>query len=382
MDQQQLQALFERYYQQTATPEETAALMALINEAPPETLAELIREHGANLSVADPVIPPAVATNILQNILHTDRTPVRRFTWRHYASAAAAVLLLALGMTWLLREKHAAPVIKAPVAEIGPGTEGATLILGDATVIGLDTAANGVISKQGNTAVQLVNGKLIYSGAATNQAATYNTISTGRGHHYSMVLSDGTKVWLNSASSLRFPVAFSGGERMVAVTGEVYFEVAADAGKPFRVQLAKKGTITVLGTHFNVHAYDDETALTTTLLEGAISIQQGRQQQMLRPGQQAVMGEQPGITLHPQADLAQVMAWKDGYFWFNDTNIYALMKQISRWYDVEVRFEGKVTEDGFSGKISRNVPLAKVLQILELNGVHFKIAGRQITVMP
>ncbi|MGO4294487.1 FecR family protein [Chitinophaga sp. RAB17] len=382
MDQQQLQELFERYYNQTATPEETAALMALIDQTPEEKLAELIREQGAKLSVADPVIPPNVARNILQNILQQDRRPLRRFSAWHYAGAAAAAILLLVGISWLMSGKHPAPVVKTPVADIAPGKENATLTLGDATVIGLDTASNGLLSQQGNTAVQLVNGKLIYSGNTANTAVTYNTITTGRGNHYSMVLSDGTKVWLNSASSLRFPVAFSGSERLVAVTGEVYFEVAPDAHHPFQVQMPHKGTITVLGTHFNVHAYEDEADITTTLLEGAVSIRKGSQQQLLSPGQQAVISELAGISVRKQVDLAQIMAWKEGYFWFNDTNIYALMKQIARWYDVEVRFEGNITEDGFSGKISRDVPLSRVLQILELNGVHFKITGRQITVMP
>lgn len=382
MDQQQLQELFERYYNQTATPEETATLMALIDQAPAEKLAELIREQGAKLSVADPVIPANVARNILQNILQEDRRPVRRFSAWQYAGTAAAAILLLLGISWLMPGKHPAPLVKTPIADIAPGKESATLTLGDATVVGLDTASNGLLPQQGNTAVQLVNGKLIYSGSTANTAITYNTITTGRGNHYSMVLSDGTKVWLNSASSLHFPVAFSGSERQVAVTGEVYFEVAPDAHHPFQVQMPHKGTITVLGTHFNVHAYEDETDITTTLLEGAVSIRKGNQQQLLSPGQQAVISEQAGINVRKQVDLAQIMAWKEGYFWFNDTNIYALMKQIARWYDVEVRFEGKITEDGFSGKISRDVPLSRVLQILELNGVHFKITGRQITVMP
>jgi len=381
MDQQRLQELFKRYYQQTATPEETAALMAMINEAPDQMLADIIREQGERLPAAEAVIPASVADSMLHHILQDPRTS-RRINWWRYTSAAAAVLLLAIGITWMMREQRPATVKQAPMADIAPGREGATLTLGDASVIGLDTAANGLISQQGNTSVQLVNGQLVYSGGAGASTATINTISTGKGHCYSMVLTDGTKVWLNSASSLRFPVAFSGNERLVTVTGEVYFEVAPDASKPFRVQIANKSSITVLGTHFNVHAYDDETDITTTLLEGAISIRKGAQQQLLAPGQQAIINEEPGINIRKQIDLAQVMAWKDGYFWFNDTNIYALMKQISRWYDVEVRFEGKITGDGFSGKISRNVPLSKVLQILELNGVHFNVTGRQITVMP
>lgn len=382
MHQQQLQELFERYYNRTATPEETAALMALINQTPEDTLSELIREQGAALSEAEPVISAGTAQNMLHNILKDARTPVRRINRWYYASAAAAVLLLALGIFRLMHDQRKAPAIPAPVAAIVPGREGATLTLGDASVVELDTAGNGLISQQGNTAVQLVNGKLIYSGGANATAATMNTISTGKGNYYSMVLTDGTKAWLNAASSLRFPVAFADKERLVTVTGEVYFEVAPDAARPFRVQIANKGSITVLGTHFNVHAYNDETDITTTLLEGAISVRSGSQQQLLGPGQQATISEQSAISIRKQVDLAQVMAWKDGYFSFNDTNIYALMKQISRWYDVEVRFEGKVTEDGFSGKISRNAPLTSVLQILELNGIHFKITGRQITVMP
>ncbi|MBO9731558.1 MAG: FecR domain-containing protein [Chitinophaga sp.] len=382
MDQQQLQELFERYYNRTATPEETAALMALIEQAPAEKIAELIHAQGLQLTAPEPVITPDTADHILQNILTGNSTPVKRSTWWPYAAAAAAILLLIFGITWLMREKNTPPITKAPLADIAPGKESATLTLGDASVITLDTAANGILSKQGNTAVHLVNRQLIYSGSATNTATTYNTISTGRGNHYSMVLSDGTKVWLNSASSLRFPVGFSGKERLVTVTGEVYFEVAADAQHPFQVQLPRKGTITVLGTHFNVHAYDDENDITTTLLQGMVRVNKGSQQQLLQPGQQAIINEQAAIGLRQQVDLAQVMAWKEGYFWFNDTDIYTLMKQIARWYDVEVRFTGTITRDGFSGKISRNVPLSKVLQILELNGIHFQVTGKQITVMP
>lgn len=381
MDHQQLKELFELYYNGNATPEQTARLMELIRQVPEAELGELIHEHGEKLTAITPVISAGKAENILQHILGNDPAPARKITWWHYTAAAAAVLALVIGISWMMKSKPHRPHPAVVATDIMPGKEGATLTLGNATVIGLDTAANGVIGQQGNVAVRLVNGQLTYSGNANTVNAPWNTITTGKGNHYSMVLTDGTKVWLNAASSLRFPAAFSGGERKVEVTGEVYFEVAPDPQKPFRVQLPGRGSIEVLGTHFNVHAYNDEPGVATTLFEGAVKVRKDDQQQLLAPGQQAVLNEQPGITLNKQVDLAQVIAWKEGYFWFDDTNIYTLMKQISRWYDVEVRFEGKVTEDGFTGKISRNVPLSQVLQILELYGLHFKITGKQITVM-
>ncbi|WP_160715817.1 FecR family protein [Chitinophaga solisilvae] len=378
MNQTRLEELFALYYNRTATPAQIAELMALLEHAPPETLEMLIMQNGEKLADTDDVIARNDADNILQQILRSEPAPVQRRYWRPYAMAAAVSgLLLGAAYLWLHnRQQSVTAPVQVIAADMAPGKEHATLTLGDASVIALDTASNGLMRQQGNAAVRMVNKQLVYTGHG-NGDVTWNTISTGRGNHYSLVLSDGTRVWLNAATSLRFPAAFTGKERAVEVSGEAYFEVARDAGRPFRVQLAGHHEITVLGTSFNVHAYNDEDYTATTLVSGCVKINN----HLLRPGQQARTGSADNIAITYE-DTEQAIAWKNGYFWFEDVSIHVLMKQIARWYDVEVRFEGNITEDGFSGRISRDLPLSKVLQILSLNDIHFKINGRQVTVMP
>jgi ferric-dicitrate binding protein FerR (iron transport regulator) len=187
---------------------------------------------------------------------------------------------------------------------------------------------------------------------------------------------------------MKFPTSFKGKERRVEITGEAYFEIADNPSMPFKV-IAGGGEIQVLGTHFNVNAYKDESTIKTTLLEGAIAVQKERSRLVLSPGQQARFspGSTAGqaskaITLLKDIDAGQETAWKDGYFWFNNTDIHTLMRQVSRWYDVEVSFKGDFPDDGFSGKVSRNVPLSKLLKVLEQYEIHFEIEGKKITVLP
>jgi ferric-dicitrate binding protein FerR (iron transport regulator) len=200
-----------------------------------------------------------------------------------------------------------------------------------------------------------------------------------------VILADGSKVWLNAASSIHFPSYFTGNERKVEITGEAYFEVAKDAAKPFRVefnnQSGEKGEIEVLGTHFNVNAYPEEEDIKTTLLEGSVKIKRGRNVLMLAPGQQAEVASD-NITLKNDVILSQVVAWKDGFFVFNNSDIKIIMRQVARWYDVEVEFEGKIPSEGFTGKVSRNVPLSKFIKVLELNDVNVKTEGRKIIIAP
>ena len=248
----------------------------------------------------------------------------------------------------------------------------------------LDSAANGTLAQQGNTKVLKLNGQIAYNKTGDMDAKpVYNTITTANGNQYQLILTDGSKVWLNAASSIRFPASFTGNERKVEITGEAYFEVAKNPNKPFKVEFKNKegdkSEIEVLGTHFNVNAYPDEPAFKTTLLEGSVKIINAHAVQMLTPGQQARLSRQ-GIELEKNADIEQVMAWKNGFFLFDNTDIYTLMRQVSRWYDVDVHFEGSIPGDGFSGKISRNVPLSKFLQVLEMNEVHVRTEGRKVTV--
>lgn len=310
-------------------------------------------------------------------------------TW--YLVAASVTILLLLSATYFLFQHKKEDRLVATknnvlqIKDIPAGRNHATLTLDNGKTIMLDSAANGTLAQQGNTDVQKINGQIAYrkTAIAMNTKSVYNTITTANGNQYHLILTDGSKVWLNAASSIRFPASFTGKERKVTITGEAYFEVAHDATKPFKVEFKNKAganeEIEVLGTHFNVNAYQDEPEMKATLLEGSVRIKNADGVKMLLPGQQARIRSK-GIDIKNNVDVDQVVAWKNGYFLFDNTDIYTLMRQVARWYNVEVHFDGKVTEDGFSGKISRDVPLSNFIKVLQLNDVKVKTKGRNIIV--
>ena len=311
-----------------------------------------------------------------------------------YAAAAAVLLIVSTGVYFLFFNKAAKEIASTEkkaqpsMNDIEPGREKATLTLADGSIIALDNTANGKIAEQGNAVILKEDGLLAYN--SSNQkdqpGIFYNTVSTQRGGYYpSLVLADGTKVWLNASSSIHFPVTFTGKERIVEVTGEAYFEVAKDASKPFKVKintpLGTRGEVQVLGTKFNINAYSDESVIKTTLLEGAVKISAGGKNSFLNPGQQAQLNTSGGIKLINEADLNATIAWKNGLLLFNHADIEEICRQISRWYDVEVVFENKIAGDFVITGIPRTVPLSKLLHLLELtNRVHFTIEGKKITV--
>jgi ferric-dicitrate binding protein FerR (iron transport regulator) len=239
-----------------------------------------------------------------------------------------------------------------------------------------------VLAAQGNTKVLKLNGRLTYqpsdSGAKTG---LYNTIATPRGGQYQVVLADGSSVWLNAASSLRFPTNFVGKERRVEVKGEAYFEVAKNKAMPF-VVVANGAEVQVLGTHFNVKAYDDEAVLRTTLLEGSVKFVSGSNTVTLKPGQQSRLKENGGVDVVNEIDVDKVVAWKNGYFDFDGESLETITKQLARWYDVEVVGTARIA-DQFYAEIPRSTKLSDVLHALELTGkVHFQIDGKKVTVTP
>jgi transmembrane sensor len=304
--------------------------------------------------------------------------------------AAAILILISAGTYLFLNNKPAKDIaqsksISRPLkTDISPGGNKAVLTLADGTAIILDSAQNGIISQQGNTKVLKLNsGQLAYNTLNNTPAEVlYNTISTPRGGQYQVVLQDGSKVWLNAASSLRFPTAFTGKERTVQLTGEAYFEVAKNAAMPFKVQVNKM-EVSVLGTHFNVMAYDDESSIKTTLLEGSVRVTKGNANALLKPGQEAVLNPAEEGFKVDEADVDEAVAWKNGLFQFNSTGLKSIMRQISRWYNVEVSYEGDVSGKSFSGLISRNTNLSDVLKMLQLTReVQFKVEGKKITVLP
>ncbi|MGY0037823.1 FecR family protein [Pedobacter sp. NJ-S-72] len=206
-----------------------------------------------------------------------------------------------------------------------------------------------------------------------------NTVSTPRGGQYRIILPDGTKVWLNSSSSLKFPEQFTSNERNVELKGEAYFEVAKNASKPFKVTV-NSTVVKVLGTHFNIMAYNDDPFIKTTLLEGSVQLSNITTLDILKPGQQAVINKS-GFVKVINTDTEQSIAWKNGYFFFNRANLKDIMKQLSRWYNIDVIYKGKMpVEEEFVGKIKRDSELSKTLKILEFSGVNFKIIGNQLIV--
>ncbi|MDP9076187.1 MAG: FecR domain-containing protein [Bacteroidota bacterium] len=311
-----------------------------------------------------------------------------------FAYAAAVVLLLTVGVG--LNRYFFKKTTNKPLAlhkpDILPGTNKAVLTLANGSKIVLNDAGNGKIARQQNIVINKAqNGELIYNIDNSLKAArqpkvadliAMNTLTTPRGGQYEVVLPDGTKVWLNAASSLKYPTSFPGNERKVELAGEAYFEVAKNAAKPFFVKTANQ-TVEVLGTHFNISSYSDETSTKTTLLEGSINVANasGMYLVKLKPGQQAISTIK-GIKINTDADVEEAMAWKNGKFMFKNTDLPTIMRLLSRWYDVDVEYQGTIAEKHYRGRISRNVPVSQVFEILKTSGVNFTIIGRKIIVKP
>lgn len=300
--------------------------------------------------------------------------------WYRYTAAAVIFLMIAGAATYFLSNKQSAPktvaVINQPaVNDVSPGRTGAVLTLANGQQLLLDSLGNGVIATQGKTNIQIQNGQLVYDVGKPGGELLYNTMSTPKGRQFQLLLPDGSKVWLNAASSITYPATFTGKERVVKVSGEVYFEVATlqlTAGQkmPFIVQTATQ-EVEVLGTHFNINSYNDEPGVRTTLLEGKVKVTSSvaNQSKILNPGEQAVLTNDSKLKIHDNVDLDEVMAWKNGRFEFNGNTIQSVMRQLSRWYDVDIVYEGDLPEANFVGAIARQENLSKVLKMLELTNV-------------
>ncbi len=318
----------------------------------------------------------------------------RKRKWQITAAAAALLLIIVSAITYFTNTSQTVtkPVAKAPavktvpVNDIDPGGNKAVLQLADGSKIILDSASQGLLTSQGNIKVEkLKDGLLQYkvsdNGSSTDGAMVYNTISTPRGGQYVVTLSDGTKVWLNAASSIYFPVSFKGNERRVEITGEAYFEVAKNTAMPFKVKAANS-EIEVLGTHFNVNAYADEASIKTTLIEGRVKVSSegNTGQQFLSPGQQSSVTGAGKITLANNPDIEEVLAWKNGKFQYNAADIKQIMRQMTRWYDAEILYQGTVNLH-FTGELPRYEKISVLLEKLALtNEVHFKIDGKKVIV--
>lgn len=315
----------------------------------------------------------------IQEEIQLQKVPVLPRIYR-YAAAAAIILGISTSGYFLIRKAPVQHFVQTQSHDIAPGGNKAILTLGNGKKVDLTTAKNGTLALQGLVAINKTqNGQVTYSSAdKQNGEIAYNTITTPRGGQYHLVLADGTNVWLNAASSLKYPVAFRGNNRKVELTGEGYFEVAKDRAHPFIVKTTQQ-EVKVLGTHFNINAYNDEPSVKTTLLEGSVKVTATMGVKTIAPGQQAVLSN-TGITA-VEANTEEAVAWKNGDFDFNSEKIESIMKKLSRWYNIGVTYQGNVQSKSFTGKISRFKNISQVLKMLsETNSVHFKIKERRVIV--
>ena len=317
--------------------------------------------------------------------------PLRPLRILHlYWFRAAAVILLFLGIgagTWLAINRTSKPLeartIPARPADVAPGVNKAILTLSGGRQLILDSTAKDTLLTEGSVIVASAKGSLAYNArsAAADGEAMYNTLTTPRGGQYQLTLPDGTKVWLNAASSIRYPTVFNGKDRTVTVTGETYFEVARKANQPFMVRTGQL-EVAVLGTSFNINAYGDESTIKTSLIEGSVKVAEGNKTALLTPGQQAQTDGNKDIQITKMSNPAAAIAWKNGYFSFEKADLQTVMRQLSRWYDVDISYEnGKAPADHFWGDLKRDARLSDILAVLAKSGISFTIDGNKVLVL-
>lgn len=385
----EVQLLLDKYKSGRISQEELLRLQEMVagNDYEPEIKADILSAL-YNSRTPQSGWTPEDGEAILQQILQAP-TPItggktRRIVWY----AAAATLLgatLLTGALYMNRQQE--PVIAAAhkANPLAPGTNTAVLVLADGSTIPLDSANTGALARQGNSSITNSAQGLAYKADGAARDIVYNTVVTPRGGQYQLTLADGTRVWLNAASSIRFPTAFTGQERLVEISGEGYFQVAANAQQPFKVKV--KGNpgmeVNVLGTSFNIMAYTDEQAITTTLETGAVQLVHGSSKSVLQPGFGGSLSAGNDAFTIEKADLEQALAWKDGKFRFRNTSIQTIMRQMARWYNIEVAYEGDLSEIRLTGIISRRENAASLLKILSATKlVHFDINDNRVVVTP
>nr|WP_295873186.1 FecR family protein [uncultured Chitinophaga sp.] len=376
MDKNTFHELVNRYLDGAATTAEQALV---------DRYCERLETAGE--TELEPEIEALLHQVMYDRIMRRIQAPRKRsYRWTYAAAAAAVLALVAAGGVFFYPHKQPPAVAVKEKSvfhnDIKPGGNKATLTLANGSTVVLDDMAADTLAPQGNSTITRTgNGQLAYqarSGASLQPV--FNTLTTPAGGQFRLTLPDGSKVWLNAASSITFPTAFTGKDRTVELKGEAYLEVSQNPRQPFKVKV-RDMEVSVLGTHFNINAYPDEKAIRTTLLEGSVRVNKEEQSYMLKPGQQAQLQSNGQFSLHT-VDTEDITAWKDGQFAFNDADIHTVMRQVARWYGAEVIFEGNVSHH-FMGTIPRDVPVSRLLKMLELTGrVSFIVDGNKIIVKP
>lgn len=382
-EQSRYETLAEKWLKGTITPEEAKEYAAWYNagqDAPVEIPASFASSEAEQ--------EERIWNKIITRRGFRDHTatvaPSRRRRW--WAAAAVTAAIVTAGYYWHHRQTKTPPPqqLAASVPDAPPGANKAVLTLSNGRKILLDSAGNGALAQQGGVRiVKKEDGSILYveehSGAPAD--TLYNTMSVPKGGQYKLILPDGSRVWLNAASTLRYPVVFGKGERSVELNGEGYFEIAASANNPFRVNI-RNTQVVVLGTSFNVMGYPDEAGIHTTLLNGAVKVKQGTTEKTLTPGQQAVVNNENGHISVGETETALATAWKDGQFRFSGNNIPMVLRQISRWYNIDIVYQGNIPQGHITGKVPRNMKLSGVIRILELSGIRCRQEAGRLLVFP
>ncbi len=377
MNEDQLQQLAEKISAGVATDEELVLYSAWYQSFQQED--EVWSDSGSKDKIAEQ-LRRSIEDRIRAQPASRPRVPLRRI------AAVALVLVVAYGVAYWWGDAGGDTLQELVISnDVEPGMETAILTLGDGSQIVLDDVKAGVIAQEGITSIaKSSDGLLTYHAdqikAVADVPVTFNTITTPKGGKYSIVLPDQTEVWLNAMSSIRFPTRFDGSVREVEISGEVYFDVRHKKNQPFWVK-TDKYNVKVLGTKFNVKAYDEEVYQPTTLIQGEVMVESGDKQVLMKPGQQ-VWYDNQGNLVKEEVDTNMVTAWKYDLFQFWNTDLEDIMRQLSRWYDVDVLYLNEPRDISFTGFISRDVTISNVLQMMEATGnIKFGLKGREVTVM-
>ena len=396
---ERVHVLFAKYLRKECSEkefEEMLTWLVAMDEVGKNALSAPLKElwdqanAGKLQSTADQVNWDLVYDRVIHSDLQAEFASnvfVRKNNWWKWAAAAAGLIGIIYFGNILLTRKIPAELAKTDSIvlrlpnEVLPKGNNAILTLSNGKTIVLDSVKNGIIARQGNTKViKLDSGQLAFAPETKNEfhadEISYNTVSTPRATQYQLVLSDGTKVWLNAASSLKFPTTFNEHDRIVELSGEGYFEVAKNKEKPFIVRTGKQ-EVKVLGTHFDIMAYEDEESIQTTLLEGIVVVRHDNQSETLEPGRQARLNRDDNRLTVAMVNTSHAIAWKNGYFFFDKSDVKTIMRQVSRWYDLDIVYESPVPDLQFSGKIERSLPLSGITHLLESGQIHFRIEGKK-----
>ncbi len=379
MDEQRLAELERKWLDGTISDPEAAEYAQWYNAGQnnpleiPETIARSKDEHQLKM---------------LQAIMHklddahqenTKSIPFLKSPF-FYPISASILLCLAIGGWWFFQQSTDSVTVQELARDIAPGQSGLVITLKNGKELMIDSIADGLVAVEDGVRIMKKDGAIYYEGSSNT--IVYNTATTKRGRKYQLILPDGSKVWLNASSKLKYPLSFSAASREVSIDGEAYFEVAHNSEKPFIIKAGAQ-EIKVLGTEFNVNNYSDESYVTTTLLQGSVQVTSKDKQLNIQPNQQAISTQQGGIIHVEDVKATEAIGWIKGVFNFNDASLATILKQLERWYDIDILISAGVNRNQvFHGNTSMNQNLSEVLKVLELSGVRMKLEGRTLTILP